>query len=78
MIVVIPLIVLLLIASIVLLGAMLITHNYSNFSLLNPGNLVILMASSSAILALGALLFAFFSGDKESGSDDNEFTPKDS
>ena len=72
MIVIIPIIVMLLIASIATLGAMYLTHNYDGFGFFSPGNLVIVMALCSAALAIVGIIFTFVSVGKEPDEDDNE------
>ncbi|MBR1731080.1 MAG: hypothetical protein IJ725_01430 [Ruminococcus sp.] len=73
MIIIVPIIVLLLIASVVTLIAMYFTHNFGGFDFLSPGNLVIIMASCSSILAIIGIIFSFVTVGKESeDSDEND------
>lgn len=78
MIIIIPLIILLLIASLVTLAVMYITRNFGGFSIFSPGNIVIIMALCSAILAIIGIVFAFVSAGKETGDDkDDELSPEE-
>ncbi len=70
MIVIIPIVIMLLIASIVTLGAMFVTHNFGGFGIFSPGNIVIIMALCSAVLAIIGIVFTFISVGKESDEDD--------
>ncbi len=72
MIIIIPIIVMLLIASIVTLGAMYFTHNFSGFGFFSPGNIVIVMASGSALLAIIGIIFSFITVGKEPEDDTDE------
>ena len=69
MVIVIPIIVLLLIASVVTFAAMFITHNFGGFGIFSPGNLVIVMALCASALAIIGIIFAIVSADKD---DDEE------
>ena len=70
MMIIIPLIVLLLIASLAMLGAMFVTHNFSADGILSPGNIVIVMALCSAALAIIGVIFSFATAGKEPEEDD--------
>lgn len=72
MIIIIPIIIMLLIASVVTLAAMYFTHNFGGFGLLSPGNIVIVMASCSTVLAIVGIIFAFVSAGKGSDDDSDE------
>lgn len=74
MIIIIPLIVLLLLASIVLLAAMYITHNFDGDGFFTPGNIVIIMASCSALLAIFGVIFSIATASKEPDDDFDEIT----
>ncbi len=69
MIIFVPIIVLLLIASIVIFMAMMITHNFGGFGFFSPGNIVIIMALCSSVLAIVGIIFAIVSAGRE---DDDE------
>ncbi len=66
MIVCVPVIVLLLIASVVMFLAMMLTHNFNGFGFFSPGNIVIVMASCSSVLAIAGIIFSIFSAGSDS------------
>ncbi len=70
MIIIIPIIVLLLIASLVTLAGMFITHRFGGFEFLSPGNIVIFMASFSTVLAIAGIIFSIFSRGKDDEDED--------
>ena len=72
MIVIVPIIVMLLIASLVTLGAMYFTHNFGGFDLLSPGNIVIIMALCSSVLAIIGIVLSFITVGREPDNDDPE------
>lgn len=72
MIIIVPLILMLLIASFVTLFAMYFTHNFGGFGFFSPGNIVIILATSSALLAVVGIIFAFVAAGKESDDDSEE------
>ena len=72
MIILIPIIILLLIASIITLAAMWFTHNFGGFGILSPGSIVIVMALCSTVLAVIGIVFAFVSAGKETDEEDEE------
>ncbi len=74
MIVIVPLIVMLLIASLATLGAMYFTHNFGGFGIFSPGNIVIIMALCAAILAIVGVIFSFVTVGKEPDDDADEIT----
>ncbi|MBQ7504354.1 MAG: hypothetical protein IJT79_03450 [Ruminococcus sp.] len=74
MIVIIPLIVMLLIASLVTLGAMYFTHNFGGFGLLSPGNIVIIMALCAAVLAIVGVIFSFITVGREPDNDEDNIS----
>ena len=72
MIIIVPLILMLLIASVVTLFAMYFTHNFGGFGFFSPGNIVIIMASCSSLLAIVGIIFAFVAAGKESDDDSKD------
>ena len=72
MIVIVPIIVMLLIASIVTLVAMFFTHNFGKFGMFSPGNIVIIMSSCSALLAIAGIVLAIITAGRD--PDDAEDT----
>lgn len=74
MIIIVPLIIMLLIASLVTLGAMYFTHNFGGFGIFSPGNIVIIMALCAAVLAIVGVIFSFVTVGKEPDDETDEIT----
>ncbi|MBR2108622.1 MAG: hypothetical protein IJ932_01555 [Ruminococcus sp.] len=74
MIIIVPLIIMLLIASLATLGAMYFTHNFGGFGIFSPGNIVIIMALCAAVLAIVGVIFSFVTVGKEPDDDTDEIT----
>lgn len=72
MIVIIPIVVLLLLASLATLAAMLITGNFGDFSFFSSGNIVIIMALCSAVIAIGGIIFTIATVGKEPDDEEEE------
>ena len=72
MVIIIPIIIMLLIASIVTLCAMYFTRNFNGFGFLSPGNIVIIMASGSALLAIVGIILSFITVGREPDDDTDE------
>ena len=72
MIVIIPLIIMLLIASLATLGAMYFTHNFGGFGLFSPGGIVIIMALCAAVLAIIGVIFSFVTVGSEPDDESDE------
>ncbi|MCR5653724.1 MAG: hypothetical protein K6F88_07990 [Ruminococcus sp.] len=76
MVILIPICLLLLLASITTLVAMCVTQNYGSFGFFSIGNIVIIMASCSTILAIVVIVVSFVTAGKEPDDDPEDILLK--